>query len=114
MQIIKEKISIAELQEMSKKMQYALVKGMVDIEKKVMALDAGMHADLMELLIEEERVNPETTWGFNLFPDKQGDDFIEFDSMMNIKPAIGNMSREVENEEIRQKMREIIMSHVAL
>ncbi len=114
MKIIKEKINIAELKEMSKKMTPNLVKAMVNIETNAFAVDAGLHADLMQLLIEEENVNPEMTWGINLLPDKQGEDFIEFDSMMNIKPAIGNMSREVENEETREKIRKIVSEHIEL
>ena len=45
---------------------------------------------------------------FNLYLEKSGDDFIEFDSMVNIKPAFGNRSRGVENEEIREKIKKIV------
>lgn len=45
MKIVQEKISVAELKDMSKKMFGGLVKAVVDIEKKIMVVDAGMHAD---------------------------------------------------------------------
>ena len=37
-----------------------------------------------------------------------GEDFIEFDSMINLKPQFGNRSRSVENEEIQNKIREVV------
>ena len=52
MKIIKDKIKIAELKEMQKNMLGNLVKAVVDIEKEIMAVDAPLHADLMEFLIE--------------------------------------------------------------
>jgi len=85
-----------------------LVKAMVDVEKEVIAVDAGLHADLMELLIEEENSEPKNIWGINIFPDSDGDDLIEFDSMMNVKPASNNKTRGVDNENIRKKIRDII------
>ena len=107
MKIIKDKIEISELKEMAKKMHDNLVKAMVDVEKEIMAIDAGLHADLMEFLIEKENSEPKNVWGINIFPDKIGDDLIEFDSMMNIKPALGNRTRGVDDENTRKKITEI-------
>ena len=108
MKIVKDKIAIPELKEMAKKMHDNLVKAMVDVEKEIMAVDAGLHADLMELLIEEENSEPKNVWGINIFPDKTGDDLIEFDSMMNVKPAFNNRTRGVDDEKIRKKITDII------
>lgn len=108
MKIVKDKIEIYELKEMAKKMHDNLVKAMVDVEKEIMAVDAGLHADLMEFLIEEENSEPKNIWGINIFPDKSGEDLIEFDSMMNIKPAFGNRTRGVDDENIRKKITEIV------
>lgn len=108
MKIVKDKIANLELKEMAKKMHDNLVKAMVDVDKKIMAVDAGLHADLMELLIEKENSEPENVWGINIFPDKTNQDLIEFDSMMNIKPALGNRTRGIENGNIRKKIIEIV------
>jgi len=108
MKTVKEKIKISELKEMSEKMFGNLVKAMVDIEKEIMAVDAPMHSDLMEFLMENENCEPKDLWGINIYPEKIGDDFIEFDSMMNFKPGLGNKSRGIENEEIRKKIIEIV------
>ena len=108
MEVVKDKIEIAELKEMSGKMFGCLVKAMVDVEKGIMAVDAPMHADLLDLLIEEESSEPKNLWGINIYPEKSGEDFIEFDSMMNLKPGLGNKTRGVDSEETRKKIVGII------
>lgn len=109
MKIIKDsKINIAELNEMAQKMFGSLVKAMVDVEKEIMAVDAPVHSDLLEFLIKEENCQPEYIWGINIYPEKTIEDFIEFDSVMNLKPAFGNKSRDVENAEIREKIIKIV------
>ena len=108
MKIVKDKIEISELKEMAKKMHDNLVKAMVDVEKEIIAVDAGLHADLMEFLIEEENSEPKDVWGINIFPDKTDDNLIEFDSMMNVKPALNNRTRGVDDENTRKKITNII------
>lgn len=104
----KNKIENLELKEMSKNMYESLVKVVVDIEKAIIAVDAPMHIDLEQLLIEEKQSEPKNLWGINIWPFKDGQDFIEFDSMINIKPAWNNRTRSVENEIIRNKIIDII------
>jgi len=109
MKILKaEKIKVAELEEMTKKMYENLVKAVVDIEKEIMALDAELHVDLEQALIEKENCEPKNLWGINLHPKNKEEDFVEFDSMINLKPALGNRSRSVENMEIRKKIIKIV------
>jgi len=108
MKIVKDKIEIPELKGMSEKMFGGLVKAMVDVEKNIMAVDAPMHADLLDLLIEKEGSEPKNLWGINIYPEKLGEDFIEFDSMMNLKPAMGNKTRGVDSEETRKKIVKIV------
>jgi hypothetical protein len=108
MKIVKDKIEIAELKEMSEKMFGNLVKAMVDVEKEILAVDAPMHSDLLEFLIEKENSESKNLWGINIYPDKKRDNFIEYDSVMNIKPAFGNRSRDVEDKEIKEKIIKII------
>ena len=67
MKIVKDSIIIAELEEMSKKMRDDLVKAVVDVEKKIMAVDAPYHADLHQLLMDEENSEPKDLWGINMF-----------------------------------------------
>lgn len=102
------KISVLELKTMSEKMYGSLVKAVVDIKKRLVVVDAEMHVDEEQFLLEKGS-NQEDLWGINLYPDKfKSDDFIVFDSMINIRPRQNNRSRSVEDEKIRQQIRAII------
>ena len=108
MKIVKDKIEITELKEMAKKMFGNLVKAVVDTEKKVMAVDGELHSDELEFLIEKENSESKNLWGINIYPEKEGDGFIEFDSMMNLKPGLGNKTRGVDDPETREKITKIV------
>lgn len=106
-----KKITVDELNEMAKKMFGSLVKAVVDIEKEILVIDAEMHADEEKLLIENGS-KQENCWGINLYPENQGDDFIEFDSMINLRPSQNNRTRGVEDEKIRKKIIQIVWGKV--
>lgn len=103
-----EKISLAELHEMASKMFGGLVKVDVDIKKRIVIVDMPMHYDgEQELLVNGS--NQQDIWGINLHPKDYGtDDFIEFDSMINIRPSQGNPSKDVLDLGVRKKIIEII------
>ena len=84
------------------------MKAAVDIEQEIMAVGVELHMDEEVLLIEEERSRQENIWGINLYPGKYGDDFVEFDSMINLKPAFGNRSRGVDDPDIREKIKAVV------
>jgi hypothetical protein len=107
MKIVKEKITIDELQEMAGKMFGNLVKAVVDVDKKIMAIDAELHSDEEALLIENGSKQNDL-WGINLYPGLNGDDFVEFDSMINLRPSQGNRSRSVDDMKIREMILEIV------
>ncbi|MFA6047737.1 MAG: DUF5674 family protein [Parcubacteria group bacterium] len=107
MKIVTDKITIAELKEMSGKMFGNLVKAVVDVEKEIMAVDAELHAD-EEALMLENGSKQENLWGINIYPEMEGEDFVEFDSMINIRPAQNNRSRGVESEEMQKRILEIV------
>ena len=107
MKIITEKITIAELKEMSGRMFGNLVKAVVDTEKGIMAIDAELHSD-EEALMLENGSKQENLWGINLYPELEGEDFVEFDSMINIRPAQNNRSRGVEDEETQKRIIKIV------
>ena|SRR3989338_2578746 len=106
--IIKDNISIAELKEMAKEEFGDVIKAVVDVEQEIMAVGGELHADEEVLLMEEVESKRANTWGINLYLEKSGEDFIEFDSMVNIKPAFGNRSRGVENPEVQEKIKKIV------
>ena len=86
-----------------------MVKGVVDVAEKKIALDAEMHADLETILLEAGS-RQENLWGINLYPEMDGEDFLEFDSLINIRPNQGNRSRGVEDPAIRNTIAEIVNS----
>ena len=85
-----------------------IVKAVVDIEKKLMVVDAEMHVDEEQYLLEHgSKLN--SLWGINLHPADYGtENFIELDSMINIRPRQQNMSRGVENPEIQNQIIDIV------
>ena len=107
-QIIKNTITRSELHQIAKERFGDLVKAAVDIEKEIMALGGELHIDEEVELIEKEKSKSENIWGVNLYPDREGEDFIEFDSMINIKPNFGNRTRGVDNLEIKNKIISIV------
>lgn len=80
-----------------------MIKAVADVDKGVIAIDAELHSDL-EMLLLEDGSSQESLWGFNIYPQLEEDDYIEFDSLINIRPRQNNRSRDVENEEIRKKI----------
>lgn len=106
--IIKDKIGKKELEEIAKEGFGDMIKAVVDIEQEIMAVGGELHADEEVALTESENSKREFTWGINLYPGKSGDDFLEFDSMINLKPQYGNRSRGVEDSTIQKKIRIVV------
>lgn len=107
MKIVKDQIIIEELKEMSEKMFGNIVKAVVDVEQGIMAVDGELHAD-EEVLLTENGSKRENVWGINFHPGVAGDDFVEFDSMINLKPHLGNRTRGVDDEATRKKIMEVV------
>jgi len=101
--IIKDKIEIGKLKEIAKNQFGSLVKAVVDIDNELMAIGGELHAD-EEVLLSENGSKRENIWGINLYPEKSENDWVEFDSMINIKPQYNNSSRGVENVDIQNKI----------
>lgn len=84
-----------------------MTKAVVDIEKRIMVIGSELHADEETAMIANGS-KQENLWGINIYPAQAGDDRIEFDSMINIRPYLGNHSRDVENIKIQKKIIEIV------
>ena len=103
MKIITQKLTLNDLKQMAADRFGNLVKAVVDVDRELVAVDAELHSDLEALLLEDGS-EQKSLWGINLYPDMQGDDFIEFDSMINMRPSQGNRSRGVEDDTLCQKI----------
>lgn len=105
-------ISVEELSKMAEKMYGNLVKAVVDLRRGILVVDAEMHADQEQHLLEQDSKQNDL-WGINLYPTKFGSEsFIEFDSMINIRPRQQNMSRGVEDPNIRARIVELVQAKV--
>ena len=81
-----------------------LVKAVVDVERRIMAVSGELHSDEEAALLEDGSRQTDL-WGINLYPADYGADaWIEYDSMINVRPSQGNRSRSVENPSTREQI----------
>ncbi|HYK87868.1 MAG TPA: DUF5674 family protein [Acidobacteriota bacterium] len=100
-------ITMDELRKMAEAMFGDLVKAVVDVHRETMAVDAELHSDEEARLLEDGS-EQEDLWGINLYPALQEADFVEFDSMINLRPARGNRGPGVEDAAIRERILAIV------
>lgn len=112
MKIIKNPLSQSELENFAQETFGDFVKAVVDIEKELMAVGGELHADEEALLLENGSMQ-KNLWGCNIFPQKSRADWIEFDSMINIRPSQGNRSREIQDAGVREKIKNIVDKLIA-
>ena len=106
--IIEQQVQKTDLLDLELKSTYgALVKAVVDIERAIMIAGMTMHSDGEEILLERGSKQADL-WGINLYPQQSGDEWIEYDSVINLRPSHGNDSRGVDDPNTRQKIREVV------
>ena len=107
MMIVRDRIPIEQLKTMAQEAFGNLVKAVVDVERKVMAVNGALHSDEETLLLEDGS-KQENLWGINIYPEAAREQRIEFDSLINIRPWQENRSRGVENTETRKVIEETV------
>jgi hypothetical protein len=107
MEIVTGPITLARLREMAEGKFGEMVKAVVDVDRGFMVVDGELHADEEEQLLAHGPIQA-SLWGINLYPDAGTADWIEFDSMINLRPSQGNRSRRVEDPGVRQRIVEIV------
>lgn len=105
-QIIKKVINKSVLEEIAKDQFIDLVKAVVDVKQGTMAIGGEFHSDEEVELISRENSLRENTWGINLYVNRE--DWIEFDSMINLKPSQNNNTRGIQDKIIREKIVQIV------
>ncbi len=113
MKIIDTTITLSELKEMAQSTFGDMVKAVVDIEEQIMAVHAEMHADQEKFLLTQGS-DQKNLWGINLYPFNDKEDWIEFDSLINIRPWANNRTRSVDDPAIREKIINIVHTRVQL
>ena len=102
--IITDTTDIREFEEIAASQFGDMVKAVVDLEKGIMAIAGELQQADEETLLLEAGSTQANLWGINIYPGNSGEDWIEFDSLINIRPSQKNMSRYVENDELRKKI----------
>lgn len=109
--IIRAPITKKELDELAGAFHRTLVKGVADIERKIVALGGEWHMDANTALIADGS-EQKNLWGFNVYPGEKGDKAIEYVSLINIRPAQGNKTMELADEHLRTATRDIVRMFV--
>jgi len=107
MKIITQPVNLSELWETKEVDFTEMMKIVVDVGKGILAIDADMHADLEQLLLNTGS-RQQDLWGANVYPLKEKTDRIEYTSFINIRPSQGNRSMEVKDEELRKTIVSIV------
>lgn len=105
--LVTEPITTDDLERISQKRFGDMVKIVVDIQKGVMAIGAELHADEEQLLLDNGS-SQQDLWGINVYHELPREEWIEFDSMINIRPSQGNRSRSVEDKEMQKRIVKIV------
>lgn len=85
-----------------------MVKAVVDVTRRVIAIGGAMHADEEATLLQDGSRQADL-WGINLYPSEHGTDaWIAFESMTNIRPAQGNRSRGVDDPTAQAAIRRMV------
>ena len=111
MQILQKPVSREELKRIAENTFGDMVKCVADVRMNLLAIDADLHADLERLLLDNGSAQ-EDLWGFNLWVEEEGQDFVEFDSLINIRAWQGNPSRDVLNPEVRETIKSIVAKFI--
>jgi hypothetical protein len=106
--VVTEAVAISALKVLAEQRFGDMVKAVVDVEIEVMAIGGELHADEESVLLDEGSGQGDL-WGINLYPDQFPDeDWLEVDSMINIRPAQGNRSRSVDDPKIQKRIRAVV------
>ncbi len=104
--VLERKIDPLELDRMVKAYFDDMVKYVVDVRRRLVAVGGELHADAERLLIENGSRQVDL-WGANYYPGRGSEGCIEYTALINIRPAEGNRSMEIADEGVRQSIREI-------
>jgi hypothetical protein len=106
-ELIDSAISLEYLRAMASSGFGDMVKAVVDVERRVMAIGGELHADEEAALLARGSEQSHL-WGINLYPDLPAEERIEFDSMINLRPAQGNRSRGVDDPATRESITAVV------
>ena len=107
LEFVREPLARADLATIADRGFGDMIKAVVDVERGILAIGAELHEDEEAALLDDGS-RQRDLWGINLYPDDTGDTWIEFDSMINVRPGQGNRSRGVDDEALRSALRRVV------
>jgi hypothetical protein len=100
--MVSNKPTSEQVQQMLKEYE-TMIKIVVDIRRRVLAGGGEMHSDCEAVLLDDGS-EQDDLWGANWYPASQE---IIFESLINIRPRLGNRSILIQSEELRQKVESV-------
>jgi hypothetical protein len=100
------RIDPAELRRLVELFFDDMVKYVVDVGRGVVAVGGEMHADAEQVLLDDGARQADL-WGANYYPGRGREECIEYTSLINIRPAQGNRSMEIQDPAVRERVREL-------
>lgn len=88
-----------------------MVKLVADLERGLVALGGELHADAEAVLLADGS-RQESLWGANYYPGRGPAECLEYTSLINIRPAQGNRGMELQDESLRERLRELVFALV--
>ncbi|MEX0892971.1 MAG: DUF5674 family protein [Gemmatimonadota bacterium] len=106
-QIVRQAIPRSRLATIAAAQFGDMVKAVVDVRRKIMAIGGELHSDEEACLLDDGSAQVDL-WGINLYPEDEGEAWLEYDSMINVRPAQGNRSRSVDDDAVRVAIRSVV------
>lgn len=111
LRLVRDTLRRSELSSLAERQFGDMVKAVVDVRRGIMAIGGELHSDEEALLLDDGSAQADV-WGINLYPEETGEGWIEFDSMINVRPGQGNRSTSVEDAGVRSRIAGIVTSLV--
>lgn len=102
---LRQKVSSSQIKDMLQEYD-GMIKIVVDIRQRIVSGGGEMHADCESVLLESGS-EQDDLWGANWYPSEQR---IEFESLINIRPRIGNRSIILQDENLRKQVEDVTRS----
>jgi hypothetical protein len=99
--ILEKRIGASELARLVAAHFEDMVKYVVDVHLRRVAIGGEMHADAEQALLEAGSRQADL-WGANYYPGRGREGCIEFTSLINIRPAAGNRGMELQDPTLRE------------
>ena len=105
--MISERLAPVELARLVGQSFQDMLKFVVDVERRVAAVGGELHADAEALLLDRGSAQ-ESLWGGNYYPGRGEGECIGYQSLINIRPSLGNRGLTVQDPALREKIRSVV------